>query len=79
MWIGCPDARNPGKRSRECGSVFVVRNAANLVVSTDFNLWVLCNMPSMFSKSGYYSWSLVTAAASELMEDKSPPLRTAVL
>jgi carbonic anhydrase len=40
MWIGCADARVPANEimGEDAGSVFVVRNVANLVVNTDFNL-----------------------------------------
>jgi len=40
LWIGCADARVPANEimGEEAGSVFVVRNVANMVVGTDFNL-----------------------------------------
>mmetsp|Transcript_42087 Transcript_42087/g.62315 ORF Transcript_42087/g.62315 Transcript_42087/m.62315 type:complete len:297 (-) Transcript_42087:559-1449(-) len=40
MWIGCADARVPAEviTGEDAGSIFVVRNVANLVVNTDFNL-----------------------------------------
>lgn len=40
MWIGCADARVPANEimGEATGSVFVVRNVANMVVNTDFNL-----------------------------------------
>lgn len=40
LWIGCSDARVPANEimGEDVGSVFVVRNVANLVVNTDFNL-----------------------------------------
>jgi carbonic anhydrase len=40
MWIGCSDARVPANEvmGEATGSVFVVRNVANMVVNTDFNL-----------------------------------------
>lgn len=40
MWIGCADARVPANEvmGEDTGSVFVVRNVANMVVNTDFNL-----------------------------------------
>eukprot|EP00549_Striatella_unipunctata_P019744 CAMPEP_0118719336 /NCGR_PEP_ID=MMETSP0800-20121206/29413_1 /TAXON_ID=210618 ORGANISM="Striatella unipunctata, Strain CCMP2910" /NCGR_SAMPLE_ID=MMETSP0800 /ASSEMBLY_ACC=CAM_ASM_000638 /LENGTH=350 /DNA_ID=CAMNT_0006626683 /DNA_START=1 /DNA_END=1053 /DNA_ORIENTATION=- len=40
MWIGCSDARVPANEvmGEDAGSVFVVRNVANMVVNTDFNL-----------------------------------------
>jgi carbonic anhydrase len=40
MWIGCSDARVPANEvmGEDTGSVFVVRNVANMVVNTDFNL-----------------------------------------
>jgi carbonic anhydrase len=40
LWIGCADARVPANEvmGEEEGSVFVVRNVANMVVNTDFNL-----------------------------------------
>ena len=40
LWIGCADARVPANEvmGEDAGSVFVVRNVANLVVNTDVNL-----------------------------------------
>lgn len=40
FWIGCSDARVPANEiiGEDAGSVFVVRNVANMVVNTDFNL-----------------------------------------
>jgi len=40
MWIGCADARVPANEimGEDAGQVFCVRNVANLVVATDFNL-----------------------------------------
>ncbi|CAB9519617.1 anhydrase 2 [Seminavis robusta] len=40
MWIGCADARVPSNElcGEKPGSIFVVRNVANMVVSTDVNL-----------------------------------------
>jgi len=40
LWIGCADARVPANEimGKEAGTVFVVRNVANLVVNTDANL-----------------------------------------
>jgi carbonic anhydrase len=40
LWIGCADARVPANElmGEDAGSVFVVRNVANMVVNTDFNL-----------------------------------------
>jgi carbonic anhydrase len=40
LWIGCADARVPANEimGEDAGSVFVVRNVANLVVGTDFSL-----------------------------------------
>lgn len=40
MWIGCADARvTPNEiMGEDAGQVFCVRNVANMVVSTDFNL-----------------------------------------
>lgn len=40
LWIGCADARVPANEimGEDVGSVFVVRNVANMVVNTDFNL-----------------------------------------
>jgi len=40
MWIGCSDARVPANvvMGEDAGSVFVVRNVANTVCGTDFNL-----------------------------------------
>jgi len=40
MWIGCADARVPETEITgvDPGSIFVVRNVANMVVNTDFNL-----------------------------------------
>lgn len=40
MWIGCSDARVPANDiiGEDTGSVFVVRNVANMIVSTDTNL-----------------------------------------
>lgn len=40
FWIGCSDARVPNNEiiGEDAGSVFTVRNVANLVVGTDFNL-----------------------------------------
>lgn len=40
MWIGCADARVPANEimGEDAGSVFVCRNIANQVISTDFNM-----------------------------------------
>lgn len=40
MWIGCADARVPANEimGEDAGEVFCVRNVANMVVATDFNL-----------------------------------------
>mmetsp|Transcript_5739 Transcript_5739/g.10158 ORF Transcript_5739/g.10158 Transcript_5739/m.10158 type:complete len:414 (-) Transcript_5739:29-1270(-) len=40
LWIGCADARVPANEimGEDAGSVFVVRNVANMVVATDFNV-----------------------------------------
>jgi carbonic anhydrase len=40
LWIGCADARVPANEimGEDAGQVFVVRNVANMVVNTDFNL-----------------------------------------
>jgi carbonic anhydrase len=40
LWIGCADARVPANEimGEDAGKVFVVRNVANMVVNTDFNL-----------------------------------------
>ena len=40
LWIGCADARVPANEimGEEAGQVFVVRNVANLVTGTDFNV-----------------------------------------
>ena len=40
LLLGCADARVPANEimGEDAGSVFVVRNVANLVVNTDFNL-----------------------------------------
>ena len=40
LWIGCADARVPANEimGEDAGSVFVLRNVANMVVNTDFNL-----------------------------------------
>jgi len=39
LWIGCSDARVPANEimGEDTGSVFVVRNVANMVIGTDFN------------------------------------------
>lgn len=40
LWIGCSDARVPANEiiGEDAGSVFVLRNVANQVCSTDFNV-----------------------------------------
>jgi len=40
LWIGCSDARVPANEimGEDAGSVFQVRNVANMVIGTDFNL-----------------------------------------
>lgn len=39
LWIGCSDARVPANEimGEDAGSVFTVRNVANMVIGTDFN------------------------------------------
>ncbi len=78
--LGCSDARAPANEimGEECGSVFVVRNVANLVVSTDFNLMAALQYAVNVLKvphiivCGHYDCGGVRASMER--KDKSPPL-----
>jgi carbonic anhydrase len=80
MLLGCSDARVPANEimGEECGSVFVVRNVANLVVSTDFNLMGALQYAVNVLKvphiivCGHYDCGGVRASMER--KDKSPPL-----
>jgi carbonic anhydrase len=78
--LGCSDARVPANEimGEECGSVFVVRNVANLVVSTDFNLMGALQYAVNVLKvphiivCGHYDCGGVRASMER--KDKDPPL-----
>jgi carbonic anhydrase len=78
--LGCSDARVPANEimGEECGSVFVVRNVANLVVSTDFNLMAALQFAVNVLKvphiivCGHYDCGGVRASMER--KDTSPPL-----
>jgi carbonic anhydrase len=78
--LGCSDARVPANEimGEECGSVFVVRNVANLVISTDFNLMAALQYAVTVLKvphiivCGHYDCGGVRASMER--KDTSPPL-----
>ena len=80
MWIGCSDARVPANEimGEECGSVYVVRNVANLVISTDLNLMAALQFAVTVLKvphiivCGHYDCGGVRASMER--KDTSPPL-----
>jgi carbonic anhydrase len=78
--LGCSDARVPANEimGEDAGSVFVVRNVANLVVSTDVNLMAalqfavnVLEVPHIIV-CGHYECGGVRA--SMLKKDHMPPL-----
>jgi carbonic anhydrase len=78
--LGCSDARVPANEimGEDCGSVFVVRNVANLVVATDFNLTSALQYAVNVLKvphiivCGHYDCGGVRASMER--KDTSPPL-----
>jgi len=80
MWIGCSDARVPENdiMGVDAGSVFVVRNVANTVCSTDFNLQSALQYAVRFLKvphiivCGHYDCGGVRASTAN--QDHVPPL-----
>jgi hypothetical protein len=77
---GCADARVPANEimGEDAGSVFVVRNVANLVVNTDFNLMAalqyavsVLQVPHIIV-CGHYDCGGVRASV--LSKDHVPPL-----
>jgi carbonic anhydrase len=80
MWIGCADARVPANEimGEDAGSVFVVRNVANMVVNTDFNLMSALKYAVDYLKiphiivCGHYDCGGVRASTQR--KDHVPPL-----
>jgi carbonic anhydrase len=80
LWIGCADARVPANEvmGEDAGPVFVVRNVANMVVNTDFNLMSALQFAVDYLKiphiivCGHYDCEGVRA--SMLTKDHVPPL-----
>ena len=80
MWIGCADARVPANEimGQSAGSVFVVRNVANMVVSTDFNVMAALQFAVNVLKvdhlivCGHYDCGGIRASVQN--EDHVPPL-----
>jgi carbonic anhydrase len=80
MWIGCADARVPANEvmGEDAGSVFVVRNVANMVVNTDFNLMSALQYAVDYLKiphiiiCGHYDCGGVRASTTR--KDHEPPL-----
>jgi carbonic anhydrase len=77
---GCADARVPANEiiGEDAGSVFVVRNVANLVVNTDFNLMAalqygvaVLNIPHIIV-CGHYDCGGIRASTER--KDHMPPL-----
>ena len=80
MWIGCADARVPANEimGEDAGSVFVVRNVANQVIGTDFNVMSsvqyavgVLEVPHIIV-CGHYDCGGIRA--SMVNRDHSPPL-----
>jgi Carbonic anhydrase len=80
MWIGCADARVPANEvmGKEAGTVFVVRNVANMVVNTDVNLMAALQYAVNVLKvshiivCGHYDCGGIRAASAN--KDHQPPL-----
>lgn len=78
--LGCADARVPANEimGEDAGSVFVVRNVANLVVNTDFNLMAALQFAVEVLKvqhiivAGHYDCGGVWASMEQ--KDHGPPL-----
>merc|ERR1719183_2500744 len=80
LWIGCSDARVPANEimGEDAGSVFVVRNVANMVTGTDFNAMSaiqyavgVLEVPHIIV-CGHYDCGGVRASRENL--DHAPPL-----
>ena len=80
LWIGCSDARVPANQimGEDAGRVFVIRNVANMVCGTDFNLMSALqygvnnlNIPHIIV-CGHYDCGGVRASVENT--DHSPPL-----
>eukprot|EP00542_Grammatophora_oceanica_P020975 CAMPEP_0194028742 /NCGR_PEP_ID=MMETSP0009_2-20130614/2646_1 /TAXON_ID=210454 /ORGANISM="Grammatophora oceanica, Strain CCMP 410" /LENGTH=289 /DNA_ID=CAMNT_0038668223 /DNA_START=151 /DNA_END=1020 /DNA_ORIENTATION=+ len=80
MWIGCADARVPANEimGKDAGTVFVLRNVANMVISTDFNVMSALQFAVAVLKvdhiivCGHYDCGGVRASLQNL--DHVPPL-----
>jgi len=80
MWIGCADARVPANEimGEDAGQVFCVRNVANMVVATDFNLMAALQYAVNVLKvphivvCGHYDCGGVRASTQ--VKDHVPPL-----
>ena len=80
MWIGCADARVPANEvmGKDAGTVFVVRNVANMVVNTDVNLMAALQYAVNVLKvshiivCGHYDCGGIRASMTN--KDHAPPL-----
>jgi carbonic anhydrase len=77
---GCADARVPANEimGEDAGTVFVVRNVANMVVNTDFNLMAALQYAVVYLKiphiilCGHYDCGGIRASI--MKKDHAPPL-----
>lgn len=80
LWIGCADARVPANEllGEDAGSTFVIRNVANMVVNTDFNLMSALQYAVDYLKiphiivCGHYDCAGIRASMEAI--DHAPPL-----